>query len=409
MVRPRNSSTCCWSGRTALPSACRVRFQSSSDSSSSSSPRNNKNNETTAPPAPADASEEWIPPERPLVGDRGQSHVYTHVEDKQIEKELDELDLAEMSKKLDYDDDAFEEWIPPEKPAAASAAALVGAGDGTDNTGTDQQKHLDIVVERTIETELEQLDLTTEKEQDPAGSSSTTTTEEPSSGGPDWLKTRRAMLEGMQMMKPDDSAAARHQLSDIPVKRHTLLTRKEIAVCLESMGGQDVVCVLDNPQKPRMGGATGIIIVTGSNQPQLRTLAETLLRQLRLRSLQDVGCVAAAEGIEGDVRSPDEDWMVVDCMNYIVHVQLARTRKALDLEGLWTGRDGIHKVDLDNEDEVDDYVAANPVPKWYTSGTSPVAVDWEREVKKLKKSRFARTTLSARKSDGRMRGAGRRR
>ena len=399
MVRPRNSSTYCWSGRTALPSARRVRFQSSSDSSSSLNPRCSKSTKTadTAAPAPADASEEWIPPERPLVGDRGQSHVYTHVEDKQIEKELDELDLAEMSKKLDYGDDAFEEWIPPERPV------------GADNTSTEQQEQLDIVVERTMETELEQLDFTTEnpEEQDPGSSS--TTTEESSSEGPDWLKTRRTMLEGMQMMKPDDSAAVRHQLSDIPVKKHTLLTRKEIAVCLEAMGGQDVVCVLDNPQKPRMGGATGIIIVTGSNHPQLRTLAETLLRQLRLRSLQDVGCVAAAEGIEGDVRNPDEDWMVVDCMNYVVHVQLARTRKALNLEGLWTGRDGIFRVDLDNEDEVDDYVAANPVPEWYTSGTSPVAVDWDREVKKLKKSRFARTSLSARKSDGRMRGAGRRR
>jgi ribosomal silencing factor RsfS len=153
------------------------------------------------------------------------------------------------------------------------------------------------------------------------------------------------------------------------------------------MGGKDVVCVLDNLEAPKMGGAKGIIIVTVDNHPHMRTMAEMLVRQLRNRKLEEVGVVGAKLGIEGNINDPHENWMVVDCDSYVVHFQTGKVRRALDLEGLWSGRDGMHKVDFDNDDEVEEYVASHPVPDDYWVHSA--VYDWEDTMKSLEKTSYS--------------------
>ena len=288
-------------------------------------------------------TEEWIPPERPLAGDKGQSHVYAHVEEqgdlKQLEKELQQL----------------------ENDAAVTATTT------TTTTMDDQQ-------------------------------AKTTTGDPLSSDGivPDWLKTRRQRLQGTDLMKPQDSIVAKqNMLSEIPVLKHTFLTRKEIFTVIESMGGQDVACILDDLKNPRMAGATGLIITTGATHAQIRSLAEALLRQLRLRKLEECDVIGAKEGIEGNVGDPYEDWLVLDCENYVVHFQTPLSRKALNIEGLWSGLDGTHQLDLSNQEEVDEFISANPVPEWYHAGSSPISIEWEKKVKELKKSRVVKKNARA--------------
>lgn len=280
---------------------------------------------TTTPTA---TDTEWIPPGQPLAGDKGQSHLYAHVEEadelRRIEKELEAL----------------------EHETQIVEAALVEA---------------------------------------------------PSV---DWLKTRRAMLANqpiaLKMMTPQEATSAKHAMvDDIAVKKHMLLSRKEIAMCLEAMGGYDIVVILDDPVKSRMGGTKGIILVTGNNHTQLRTLADTLVRQLRRRNLQDVGVPGAEMGPDGNQNDPNENWFVVDCRNYVVHIQDANTRTAVNLEGLWLGKDGLHKLDLNDDEAVENYVASHPVPHDYNGGGAPYfAGDWDDTLKQLEKSRWTAPSTS---------------
>jgi hypothetical protein len=69
----------------------------------------------------------------------------------------------------------------------------------------------------------------------------------------------------------------------------------------------------------------------------------------------------------------DDDWMVVDCGNIHVHILEDTTRQCLNLEGLWDLSDPnsegskLRRINFDNEDEVDTYVAENPVPDEYSN------------------------------------------
>jgi Ribosomal silencing factor during starvation len=108
--------------------------------------------------------------------------------------------------------------------------------------------------------------------------------------------------------------------------------------------------------------------------------------------LQQVGVLGAELGADGNMDDPNENWFVVDCRNYVVHIQDAKTRKAVNLEGLWSGKDGLHKVSMYDDDAVEDYVAANPVPHDYTGGgTSYFAGDWEDTIKQLERNRWTAT------------------
>lgn len=277
------------------------------------------------------SSNDWIPPQRPLAGDTAQSNLFHHVEENK--------ELAQLEKELAALDDA-------EKQQAA--------GDSTPPTSED----------------------------------ATSTNEEASSSATiDWLQTRRAMLGET---KPDDDhdntlrrSSKIQDLDDqIPAKLHTLLSPKELALIVQTMGGQDIQVMASG----RHGNA-GILLVTSEHHRIRQTIAEMVVQQMKRRKLQEVGVVGAELGIEGSLNDPSETWLCVDCHSIVVHIQTEETRRAINLEGLWSGEDGMHRVDLNDDDAVDEYVAAHPVPEGYNDNTA-AAADWQATVKRLQKTRW---------------------
>jgi ribosomal silencing factor RsfS len=270
---------------------------------------------------------EWIPPDRPLTGDQGQSHLFPNIQDQNREEGEDdeEWELRRIEEEL---------RLIEEQESAKEAKG---------GTSIDADPHVD------------------------------------------WLKTRRSVLgqDGIDMMTPSEAVARKQEMSDIPVKEHTLLSKNEIATCLDALGGRDIKVVLDNPKQRRMGGPNGMVFVTVSSNSQMKSLADALIRQMRRRKLQEVGVLGAELGPEGN-DDASETWMVVDCMNYIVHFQDEKTRKALDLEGLWSGKDKLHKLNTMDEDACDAYVAENPVPDDY----GVIASDWDETLKRLQKNKW---------------------
>lgn len=271
-----------------------------------------------------DALSQWIPPDRPLIGDKGKSHLYQRQEeDIQEEEDLDE-----------------EEEL------------------------------------RQLELELQ---LEEERQKQQAGAAQVSAKEEPV----DWLQTRRSkQLEGVEMMTPDLGSSKKALDSDVEVIQHTLLTKDEITSCLIAMGAKDISYLPNTPDR-RMGATTGMLIVTGSTPAQIFLLADTLVRQLKRRDLAEKGVIGARFGAEGSDDKLDT-WRVVDCSNYIVHIMEANTRKHLNLELLWSGKDPAWLVNVNDEDAMDEYVAANPVPEGY----SPNTADWSTSISQMERNRW---------------------
>ena len=286
-------------------------------------------------------NDEWIPPNRPLMGDVGQAHLYSHIEDDKALREL----LSE-----------------------------------------DDQKSTDSSIQMN--------DMAVEAEVVPPLTSM------------DWLKTRRTMLMGQKMMKPDEAALYKQSMTDVelPIIEHTLYTRQELVRFIEAIGGQDVEVVLDHGDtkkggRRRLGNdVMGIILVTGLNYVQMQTIANQIVRQLRRRKLQEVQVVGAELGVDGNMDDPNENWYVVDCGNYVVHIQDAHTRTSVNLAALWSGQDPIRKVDCTSDESVDDYVSRYPVPQNYTVGGSIASSssllydvnNWDTTMKQFEKSRWTR-------------------
>ena len=277
---------------------------------------------------------EWIPPDRPLAGDQGQSHLYATNYDAAVNK--DEPEDAATTKEGDEEEEL-----------------------------------------RLIEEQLRQVQ---EKEE----------TQQPAmddDGVVDWTVNRRRLPPSdlpTHMLPPAMAQSQKNSMTDntIPIKPFTLLSKDEIAKCLTALGGRDVTVILDNPLQRRMGGAHGLMLVTAISTPQLQMLATALVRQLRLRSLEQRNVVGAQLGAEGDAASK---WLVVDCRNYVVHIfQDEPTRRAVDLESLWSGRDGLHEVNVLDENAVDDYVATHPVPAGYGTNHDADMDPWMR----LQRNRF---------------------
>jgi ribosomal silencing factor RsfS len=185
-----------------------------------------------------------------------------------------------------------------------------------------------------------------------------------------------------EMMLPSEGVTKKQEISDIPVLERTYLTKKEISMCLSSLGARDIAVFHNDPVSPQWDAHR--ILVTASSNAQLRIFATALVRQLRRRNLQNYGVIGAEQGYEGSDAN-DETWFVVDCGNYVVHLLDDKTRKALRLEDLWTGRDRLARVNWMDEESVEAYVEANPVPDDYGSPRSA----FEDTIKQIEKSRYA--------------------
>jgi hypothetical protein len=96
---------------------------------------------------------------------------------------------------------------------------------------------------------------------------------------------------------------------------------------------------------------------------------------LRWRKLHAMDVVGAQLGVEGNEQqaNSNSNWLVVDCRNYVVHIQDEATRNDVNLQALWTGEYPLFRLNRGDENAVEDYVAAHPVPDTYTvhGGYSP--------------------------------------
>lgn len=178
----------------------------------------------------------------------------------------------------------------------------------------------------------------------------------------DWLSTRRAKQQPTSMDLPDRNR--KFAGAELEVLEGRLLSADEIEQCLTSMGVLDykLIELTEDRQKERMGGGgvEGIILVTATSPRHLKLVSDTLVRQLKIRKLAQRGVVGAELGADGG-----EDWSVLDCRNYIVHMMLEKTRQHLNLEALWTGEDELLNLKYNDEATMDNYVARNPVPEGF--------------------------------------------
>jgi len=200
------------------------------------------------------------------------------------------------------------------------------------------------------------------------------------------------------MVRPEDGRRLQHSMLEIEVKERTYLSRHEISKLLTILGAQNVVLLPDNREQPRLDGAIGIILATSPSPTQMRKLVDSLVYQMRQRNLDRMGVLGAQLGPEGDQHS---GWMVVDCGNYVVHVQDEETREQVGLKQLWSGEDGLYRLDLSNEEEVDEYIENNPIPDEFN--VNDVAM--EDIFKQLQKSQLTRNLSNSngsRKRQGRV-------
>jgi ribosome-associated protein len=182
---------------------------------------------------------------------------------------------------------------------------------------------------------------------------------------PDWAYSKKQTIRPTAMMKPEDAAAAKLLNGEIPVKMHMLLSSKEVAGCLEGLGGQGVRTV-PLPKEANMGKF--MVIATGMNGGHLRTMSDAIVRSMRERKLHKMGVIGAELGAEG--RESDE-WIVVDCRNIIVHLMNDVARKGVELENLWAKGGPLEKlrnnpIDADDTEAIENFVRDNPISEEYS-------------------------------------------
>ena len=245
----------------------------------------------------------------------------------------------------------------------------------------------------------------------------------------DWLHARRLRLGGdtnnnsksnstpnkdnnnssnttpTQLLTPGQAEVFQHQNSHIPIHMYTLFTTSELSMSLLAQGGTDIHIINTSSNHPQHVNSTGgggvgigcdyILLCTGRNPAHIRTLADSIVRNLKLRKLNERNVLGAMHGIEGgqDIFSNkrsrnrarklgggggpgssgrmDDDWIVIDCDNIHVHILDDVTRKCLNIESLWDlsnpNSEGskLRRINLSDDDEMDEYVTQNPIPDEY--------------------------------------------
>lgn len=343
----------------------------------------------------SDKSKEWIPPDRPLSGNKGRSHLFTVspkegittrvIREEDLDEEIEKMiaqDLAENEDENSYAID-LDDIEALHKDFAAKDYML------DDDQNLNIEKLMDVREEESkgqpaLHEDKFQKHFEVQDFMDKASSRT-----QDKKGVPDWLSTRRAKLSripAIGMMTPDDMRKKQRETDDIPVIRHTLLSSEEIITCLVNGGAQNVKLIKPEKEIQPYLGWEGLIIATAGSYSHIRILTDSLVHNLRKRGLAECGVVGAKYGSEGGEdltmssharrkrnigrgKKTDDGWISVDCRNYIVHVQDELTRQSIDLEGLWKpGSEQaklLRKIDLRSEDAIDDFVASNPVPEEY--------------------------------------------
>ena len=346
----------------------------------SSTGNNNQDDDSSAKISKLDPrNTEWIPPNRPLAGDQGFSHLYLknkkeEAADKaaaeeetkelaRLEKEvklLEEEELARLEREVKLLED--EAHLSPEEQLERiqeELKLLEAEAEKEEQAAQLQQE------QQAHEQQRQQLTVAQPQNTKPVAQPQRNM---------DWLQTRREKLgDDNNFLTPSYERPTSHEL---PVLHHTLLTSTEIINLLWSLGGTSPNLVQDQVINEhgdtRLGGAyRGIIFVSGHSSAHVRMMAQSLVEQLKLRKLQEVGVMGARHGAEGS-EDADETWFSVDCHNYIVNLMDDPTRRMLNLEEWWGQADPmaeIHKQyggNVNDDDEaMDEFVARNPVPPDY--------------------------------------------
>ena len=310
------------------------------------------------------SSDAWIPPNRPLIGDQMPYYDKTSLgkSDASNDDEEEEEELRRLQLEIDRLD--AEETFKPSSPTTSTLSSSI--------QNIDEAEEL-----RIIQDEIAKL----EEEESRSQKKKRVVVDEDTSV--DWLRTRRQVLGQKEtaFTATIPGAAGHEDLFEVEVKHHTLLKRGEIVTIMDALGGQDIKVIYDNPKERRMGGAMGMILVTATRSSHMRIMADTLVRHMRRRKLQEVDVLGAKHGPEGQ---EDSNWMVVDCRSFIVHIFDEKIRQGLNFDAIWSGEDPLHRLDHSDEEAVEDYVAAYPVPDIYTAPS----FDWDERFRELQKNRW---------------------
>ncbi len=113
----------------------------------------------------------------------------------------------------------------------------------------------------------------------------------------------------------------------IPVKMRTLLSSKEIADALTKMGAIDIRQI---PLTRQLDNIQEFIIASGTSTRHIRKMSGAIVQALKSRKIKK------AMGYKGAEGEPNDDWLLIDCYDRVVHLMLPDTRKALNLEEHWS-------------------------------------------------------------------------
>ena len=168
----------------------------------------------------------------------------------------------------------------------------------------------------------------------------------------------------------------------IEVKPMTLLSSTEIAEALKKMGGENVRRI---PIEGRIDNVKEFIIASGSSSRHLRKMANAIVQALKSRQ------ITKAMGYHGAEGGANDDWLLVDCYDRVVHLMLPSTRSALNLEEHWSQRTEDLPVvrfnhrEKEYEKEFERLLEDHPVPEDWNdnAATTTPATDPKLERKKL--------------------------
>mgnify|MGYP000126717177 CR=1 FL=1 len=131
----------------------------------------------------------------------------------------------------------------------------------------------------------------------------------------------------------------------LPVRRGELLSLDEVEVALKKSGAEDVVRL---PLDPPLDTVTHFVVASGTSRLHLRRMGDSLVRALKKRRLKQ------APGMRGFEGNANDDWILVDCYDTVIHLLMPSTRQALALEEHWApGAQRPFLVDAKKEEVLD--------------------------------------------------------
>ncbi|USO01146.1 MAG: ribosome silencing factor [Alphaproteobacteria bacterium] len=116
-------------------------------------------------------------------------------------------------------------------------------------------------------------------------------------------------------------------MHDLPTLPKTITSESLVTLIvdiLDSAKGQEIVTI---PLKGKTSLADMLIVVTGTSDRHLGSMANRVLEGLREQGIKGIH-------VEGE-GSPN--WLLIDTNDVIVHLFRAESRKVYDIEGMWSG------------------------------------------------------------------------